>query len=107
MFCSECSTKVIENALFCHQCGAQTALSSKSGPSSASTSSCVTTTSNVSEGPKALAAGSGPPMMTFHEFRSRKEMERSSRFTSKSSSKKQKVEEKIAIPCNEISGNEK
>lgn len=96
MFCSECATKVVENALFCHHCGAQAAQSSKSDPSHASTSSGVKNTKNSinTGGPKALSAGSGPPIMTFHEFRGRKETERRSHFTSKSGSKKRKTEEK-------------
>ena len=78
MFCSECATKVVENALFCHHCGAQAAQSSKSDPSHASTSSGVKNTKNSinTGGPKALSAGSGPPIMTFHEFRGRKEPKR-------------------------------
>lgn len=91
MFCSKCGTKLIENALFCHKCGTQ---SPGPGPSGSTSSSNVTASGGTCTivKPKGLAAGTGPPILTYEEFRGRKETERRGHFTNKS--KKRKTEEK-------------
>lgn len=107
MFCSNCAAKVVEGASFCHQCGSR--VTNSSGPGSCdSTSSKNSNDALAMEGEKGntqaqptqatcslLASGSGPPIMTFREFRNVKENARQSRFVSKSS-KKRKTEEKTA-----------
>ena len=101
MFCSKCGANSIEEALFCHKCGVRLRTLSNSdagttdmaailtsGPSSSTTTTSRRATSLAA--PKVLAAGTGKPLITFHQFQSKKENTRRSQFTQKSA-KKQKI----------------
>ncbi len=109
MFCSQCGTKSVEEASFCHKCGVRlgrfagptteklataeaTATTSLSTASSSTTHRATSVTT-----PKVLAAGTGPPLLTFHEFQSKKENTRRSQFKPKPAKKQKLKEAKIKI----------
>jgi hypothetical protein len=109
MFCSQCGTKSVEEASFCHKCGVRlgrfagptteklataeaTATTSLSTASSSTTHRATSVTT-----PKVLAAGTGPPLLTFHEFQSKKENTRRSQFKPKPAKKQKLKEVKIKI----------
>ena len=113
MFCSECGAKCIDEALFCHKCGVRLAMfpsSSQTADAEATSMATTTTTtstsitsgassssgSSSSRPVKTLAGGTGPPIMTFHDFRSRKENCRRSQFKPKAA-KKHKSESTVNV----------
>ena len=94
MFCSSCGAKIVESGVFCHKCGS--AVSSRgnrenivnnenNGPTSS-------TKERGGEMPSRLPSGSGPPIMTFSEFRKVKEKDRQGHFKN-NTTKKRKVDE--------------
>ena len=81
-FCSSCGAKAVEGAMFCHQCGfsvKQAGGSDVSRPENASASPAT-----CSKAPSRLPSGTGPPLLTFTEFRKRKESDRQKHFNTKS-----------------------
>ena len=87
MFCSQCGTKLIKEASFCHKCAVRLQTSAslhrisdavKTGISNDNPTAVTSTPSSSTDGraarstPKLLAAGSGPPIMTFHQFQRKK-----------------------------------
>ena len=112
MFCSQCGTELIKEASFCHKCGVrlQTSVSLhrisdavKTGISNDNLTAVTSNPSSSTDGraarstPKFLAAGSGPPIMTFHQFQRKKEGTRRSHFQPKSAKKQKLKEVKIKI----------
>lgn len=88
-FCSSCGAKAVDGALFCHQCGFSVVQASASDVSrlesgSASTATCSKVFSKVSTVSSRLPSGTGPPLLSFTEFRRLKENDRQKHFNPKS-----------------------
>lgn len=91
-FCSSCGAKAVEGALFCHQCGFSVQQAGGSDVSRLENASASPAT--CSKVPSRLPSGTGPPLLTFTEFRKRKESDRQKHFNTKSkASGKRKTDE--------------
>ena len=94
MFCSSCGEKIVEAGLFYHKCGS--AVSSGCNPENiVNNENSGSTSSRREHGgkmPCRLPSDSGPPIMTFNEFRKVKEKDRQGHFKN-STSTKRKVDE--------------
>ena len=101
MFCPQCGAKSMEEASFCHRGGVRLGTSQAKNLNAGAINKAATTSGLVSltghrarslSDPKVLAAGTGPPIMTFQQFHSKKENTRRSQFQPKSVNK-QKLKE--------------
>lgn len=96
MFCSSCGEKIVEAGLFCHKCGSAVSGCNReniNGNNGAASSSKREHKGKIMpREPSRLPSGSGPPIMTFHEFRKVKEKDRQGHFKNKAP-KKRKVDE--------------
>ena len=106
MFCPQCGAKSLEEASFCHKCGVRLGTSQAKNLDAGAINEASTTSGLVSltgrrarslSAPKVLAAGTGPPIMTFQQFHSKKENTRRSQFQPKSAKKQKLKEVKIKI----------
>ena len=85
-FCSSCSTKTVDGASFCHQCSFSFASADTSDvhvPRPDITSPPTATVKGIRSKISRLPSGTGPPILTFTEFRSIKENDRQKHFKSK------------------------
>ena len=90
-FCSSCGTKAVDGASFCHLCGFSFASADTSDvhvPRPDITSPPTATVKGISSKISRLPSGTGPPILTFTEFRSIKENDRQRHFKSKASGKR-------------------
>ena len=91
-FCSSCGTKAVDGASFCHLCGFSFASADVHVPRPDITSPPTATVKGISSKISRLPSGTGPPILTFTEFRSIKENDRQRHFKSKASGKRKSSE---------------